>query len=80
MMHEKSSSQKEAGMDAIPPTKAALCEHIKRAAYQVGHCWRHNLRSEPSLPSPDEWGWQKSDTQTFPLWTKLPEASKPSRN
>ena len=35
------------------------------------------LRSEPSLPSPDEWGLQKSDTQTWqPLWTKLPEASK----
>ena len=49
-------------MDAIPPTKAALCEHIKRVAYQAGHCWGQTLRSEPSLPSPDEWGWQKSDT------------------
>ena len=64
-------------MDAIPPTKAALCEHIKRVAYQAGHCWGQTLRSEPSLPSPDEWGWQKSDTQTWqPLWTKLPEASR----
>ena len=26
-------------MDAIPPTKAALVQHIKRAVYQGGHCW-----------------------------------------
>ena len=74
---KKLFTKRGGAMDAIPPTKAALCEHIKRVAYQAGHCWGQTLRSEPSLPSPDEWGWQKSDTQTWqPLWTKLPEASK----
>lgn len=60
-------------MDAIPPTKAA---HTKRVAYQAGHCWGQML-SEPYLPDPGKWGWQKTSTQTWqPLWSKLPEASK----
>ena len=25
-------------MDAIPPTRAALVQHIKRTVYQGGHC------------------------------------------
>ena len=26
-------------MDAIPPTRGALVQHIKRVVYQGGHCW-----------------------------------------
>ena len=31
-------AQKGRALDAIPPTRAALVEHAKRAAYQAGHC------------------------------------------
>ena len=32
-------SKKGRAMDAIPPTRAALVQHIMRAVYQGGHCW-----------------------------------------
>ena len=31
-------TKKGGAMDAIPPTKAALVQHIKRAVHQRGHC------------------------------------------
>ena len=31
-------TRKGRAMNAIPPTKAALLQHIKRAVYQGGHC------------------------------------------
>jgi len=31
-------------MDAIPPTRAALMQHIRRAVYQGGHCWSKMLQ------------------------------------
>ncbi|CAH3168150.1 unnamed protein product, partial [Porites evermanni] len=36
-------AQKGRTLDAIPPTRAALVEHAKRAAYQAGHCWGQAL-------------------------------------
>ena len=36
--------------ELIPPTKAALEEHVKRAAYQGGHVWGHVLLPVPALP------------------------------
>ena len=32
-------TQKGRTIDGLPPTKAALVQHIMRAAYQAGHCW-----------------------------------------
>ena len=31
-------------MDALPPSRAALIQHIKRAVYQGGHCWGKMLQ------------------------------------
>ena len=64
-------------LENIPPSHAALCQHINRAAYQAGHIWGQALKSNPSLPSPSEWGW-KLDNQGkwVPLWSSLPEASQ----
>ena len=60
-----------------PPTADALLQHTKRVAYQAGHCWRQCLVSVPELPSPGEWGWTRSESDTWqPRWTTLPEASK----
>ena len=63
-------------IENIPPTQAALEEHIKRAAYQAGHVWGQSVEPIQELPSPSEWGWQRSEEGWIPKWTTLPEASK----
>ena len=70
-------SQKGRTLENIPPSADALLQHTKRVAYQAGHCWGQSLVSIPELPSPGEWGWPRSESDTWqPRWTTLPEASK----
>ena len=67
-------------LENIPPSRAALLQHVKRASFQAGYIWGQALTANPSLPSPSEWGWQKDkDGNWTPLWTTLPEASKGCR-
>jgi len=47
-------SRKSKPIDGIPPTQAALVEHTKRVAYQVGHVWAQMFVAVPNLPSPGE--------------------------
>ena len=64
-------------IENIPPTKAALLQHAKRAAYQGGHCWGQALHASPFVPSPVDWGWTTNDSGEWQLlWTTLPEATK----
>ena len=65
-------------LDHIPPTQAALLEHVKRAVYQGSYVWNQCLEACPAYPSPGEWGWERdsSGTRWLPRWTSLPEASK----
>ncbi|KAL7373698.1 hypothetical protein ABVT39_012891 [Epinephelus coioides] len=58
-------TQKSRALENMPPTKAALEQHIKGATYQV-NVWCKALEPCPQLPGV---GWQ-------PLWTTLPEASQ----
>ncbi|GFO25215.1 hypothetical protein PoB_005172000 [Plakobranchus ocellatus] len=44
---------KDRSMDNIPPTKAALLQHIKRAIYQGGFVWGQALVRCPVIPSPN---------------------------
>ena len=44
-------------MDAIPPTRAALLQHIKRAVYQGGHCCGKMLQATIGMPPPGDWEW-----------------------
>ena len=37
--------QDNKSIENIPPTQAALAQHIKRAAYQAGHVWGQALES-----------------------------------
>ena len=39
-------------IDAIPPTKDALRQHVMRATYQAGYVWGQALFPNPELPSP----------------------------
>ena len=66
-------------IENIPPTKAALFEHAKRAVYQAGHVWGQTILRDPQLPSPGLWGWKKENGQWVPFWTTLPEACKACR-
>ena len=65
-------------MENLPPTKAALVQHIKRAVYQGGHCWGHATEAAPEMPSPENWGWTEPSNWK-PIWTTLPEAAVSSR-
>ncbi|KAJ8369745.1 hypothetical protein SKAU_G00097730 [Synaphobranchus kaupii] len=68
-------TQKSRTLENIPPTQAALKEHIKRTFYQA-NCWNQALVLDPEMPEPSDWGWTKERTEWQPLWTTLPEASK----
>ncbi|KAG1705795.1 hypothetical protein GQR58_003768 [Nymphon striatum] len=64
-------------VQSIPPTRAALEQHVKRAVYQGGHVWGQLLLPQQVLPSPTRWGWVRSDDNQYqPFWTTLPEASR----
>ena len=56
----------------LPPTKAVLTEHGKRATYQAGYVWGKSLITEKVLPSPSKWGWAESESCWVPFWTPLP--------
>ena len=62
----------------IPPTKATLEQHVKRATYQGGHVWGQLLVVAPTLPLPTSWGWTKTEDacmnhigQLYPRHQKL---------
>ena len=57
--------QKSRTLETIPPAKAALEQHIKRASYQA-HCWSQALVQNPQLPSPSDWGWIKKKKNGTP--------------
>ena len=40
-------TQKGRAIDSLPPKQAALNQHIKRAAYQAGHCWAQTTLNQP---------------------------------
>ena len=64
-------------MEKIPPTKAALLQHSKRAAYQAG-VWTTSELTKQDRPSPEDWGWgwDNEILSWTPVWTTLPLASK----
>lgn len=68
--------QKARGIDCLPPTGAALVQHIKQATYQPGHCWSQMDIVVPELPSLQDWGWIKQEVGWATFWTDIPEATK----
>ena len=68
-------SQMSRNIENIPPTHAALDQHIKRSSYQSGHAWRQSLEVQPELPDVTDWGWETSQTADYiPKLTTLPIA------
>ena len=66
--------QRSRRLEGIPPTRAALEQHVKRACFQAGHVWSQSLVAQPVLPSPSEWGWEKEGDYWKPHLTDLKEA------
>ena len=48
---------KNSNVRLIPPTSAALKQHVRQAMDQGGHVFRQAVASAPAFPSPTEWGW-----------------------
>ena len=72
-------AQKGRELARIPPTRAALEQHLKRAILQASFIWQKSLQRTIGVPSPSEWGWEKSNVDSLgwtPLWTCLPPASE----
>ena len=65
-------ARKQRAYDAIPPTRAALKEHAKRAAYQAGIIWGQSIVSNPEISSPANWGWTQTGDTWQICWTSLP--------
>ena len=63
---------KQRPYDAIPPTSAALKEHVKRATFQAGAVWGQATITQPDIPSPGEWGWKLEGQRWFVNWSTLP--------
>ena len=63
-------------LESIPPTQAALFQHVKRAILQSSFYWHQALSAQQEIQDFSGWGWQKDNTSTWqPLWTTLDDAS-----
>lgn len=65
-------ARKQRPYEAIPPTRAALLQHVKRAAYQAGCIWSLSTLRQPEIQSPADWGWTKKGDLWQVFWTALP--------
>ena len=45
-------ARKQRPCEAIPPTRSALKQHVKRAAYQAGCIWSQSIVRQPEMPTP----------------------------
>lgn len=69
-------ARKQRSYDCIPPTRAALKEHAKRAAYQSGIIWGQAIITSPEIGSPGNWGWIKTGETWQICWTTLEPIAK----
>ena len=64
-------------LERIPPTKAALYQHTKRALLVSAHIWHCCLNRKLNLPDPKMHGWEWHSRLEIwvPYWTSLGDAS-----
>ena len=63
-------------LENIPPTQAALFQHVIRAILQTSFYWSQATSVQQEIPDVSEWGWHNDGTRTWqPLWTVLSDAS-----
>ena len=69
-------ARKQRSYESIPPTRAALTEHTKRATYQAGCIWSQATLCHMENDSPGEWGWKKQGNTWQTFWTSLPPVAE----
>ena len=64
-------------LEALPPTKAALYQHVQRAILQAYFFWKQSVSSQQVIPDLARWGWKLDEKvkQWVPFRTDLPDAS-----
>ena len=58
-------------LESIPPTQAALFQHVKRAILQASFYWGQATLAQQDIPDFSDWGWEKDNNTWQPLWTTL---------
>uniref|UniRef100_UPI00358EB952 uncharacterized protein isoform X3 n=1 Tax=Myxine glutinosa TaxID=7769 RepID=UPI00358EB952 len=63
--------------EALPPTQAALYQHIRRAMLQASFFWSQATSVYQDIPDFHDWGWHKDSSGGWlPFWTTLEDSSK----
>ena len=58
--------------ESLPPTSAALMQHVLRAVYQASIVWGQALEQQPVYLSPEKWGWKSNSNGNLDIhWTAL---------
>ena len=63
-------------LEALPPTQAALCQHIRRAITQSCFFWNQATSVHQDIPDLHDWGWHLENRRWLPFWTHLHDSSK----
>jgi hypothetical protein len=69
-------SSGQRSLENIPPTQAALLEHVKRALLQASFFWKQATSAYQAIPDFSEWGWKLDDAGKtwLPFWSPLADA------
>lgn len=63
-------------LEALPPTQAALYQHIRRAMLQAT-LWSQATSVQQDILDFQDWGWHKTSSGGWlPFWTTLKDSSK----
>ena len=65
-------------MQHLPPTQAALLQHVNRSMFQSS-IWLRSYETQQNVSCPEVFGWTKKDTKWEPQWTTLDEAATSCR-
>ena len=68
-------TKKSRSLENIPPTQAALKQHVLRAQLQA-MIWINACVKAPPLHDPGKFGWVRENNKWKPFWTDLPQAAK----
>ena len=63
----KLATGQDASLVRLPPSEAALRQHILRASFQT-KVWHSSCLAKPPLPSPLEYGWRTVKDSLHPVY------------
>jgi hypothetical protein len=63
----KLATSRDASLVRLPPSEAALRQHILRASFQT-KVWHASCLAKPPLPSPMEYGWRTVKDSLHPVY------------